>query len=232
MREQSVSRFWDNYIEKTKTYNIKPAAVRWYVRYAESYIKSHINTKLINHPEHFVKEYLKDKGRQKRLEDWQFQQIVTSLKILFTDMVNVSWGDTFPWDEYHSMAKSLPKDHATVARDYQNIEVNLDDLENKEDLTVTPLAIPLLTGPGAITTSIVLFNLSNQVIDKITLIVCIVLVFIISYIILSRADLIFRFLGKTGTRVFVRLMGLMLFALAVQFIIDGIIDGIKQAALI
>lgn len=106
MTDVSVSRFWDNYIEKTKTYNIKPTAVRWYVRHAESYIKSYKNTKLINHSEDFVDEYLKDKGRQKRLEDWQFQQIVTALKILFIDMVKISWANTFPWEEYSSLVNS------------------------------------------------------------------------------------------------------------------------------
>jgi len=97
-------------------------------------------------------------------------------------------------------------------------------VEDKEDLAITPLAIPLLTGPGAITTSIVLFNSASEV-DKLVLIACIILVFGVSYLILSRAEVIFRFLGRTGTKVFVRLMGLMLFAIALQFILDGIRDA-------
>ncbi len=103
-----------------------------------------------------------------------------------------------------------------------NIE---DETEEKENLIITPLAIPLLTGPGAITTSIVLFNSTGLVSDRIILLASIVIVFVISYIILSRADVIFRFLGKTGTRVFVRIMGLMLSAIAIQFVIDGVKDA-------
>jgi len=96
-----------------------------------------------------------------------------------------------------------------------------DVLEEKEDIIITPLAIPFLTGPGAITTSIVLFNSASEV-DKILLFFCIMLVYLISYLILSRADLVYRFLGKTGTKVFVRIMGLMLSAIAVQFIVEGV----------
>jgi multiple antibiotic resistance protein len=54
----------------------------------------------------------------------------------------------------------------------------------------------------------------------------IVLVFVISYIILSRSKPILTFLGKTGTRVARRIMGLMLLSIAVQFIIKGIFDAV------
>ena len=46
MDDQSVSRFWDNYILKTKAYRVKEASVRWYVRYAERYIKDHQDLRL------------------------------------------------------------------------------------------------------------------------------------------------------------------------------------------
>ncbi len=96
-----------------------------------------------------------------------------------------------------------------------------DVLEEKEDIVITPLAIPFLTGPGAITTSIVLFN-SAHPFDKILVISCIPLVYLVSYIILSRAEVVFRFMGKTGTKAFVRIMGLMLASIAVQFVVDGV----------
>jgi len=53
-----------------------------------------------------------------------------------------------------------------------------------------------------------------------------VLVFLLSYIILSRSSLVYKILGKTGTKVLVRIMGLMLSAISVQFIISGISDAL------
>ena len=109
--DQSVSRFWDKFIYKTKAYSIKPAAARWYVRHAEQYIKAHEDRRLILHTSDDVEKYLKEKGRTIRLTDWQYKQIVISLKILFVEMVRVSWVSSFPWDEWLVMAESLPSSH-------------------------------------------------------------------------------------------------------------------------
>ncbi len=106
-------------------------------------------------------------------------------------------------------------------------ETSEDIEERKHDLTVTPLAIPLLTGPGALTTGIVLFDAAQDTVKKLLLITSMVLAFLVSYWILSKSDRIFKALGKTGTKVIVRIMGLMLLSLAVQFIINGV----SQAAI-
>ncbi|HVN97422.1 MAG TPA: MarC family protein [Syntrophorhabdaceae bacterium] len=95
-----------------------------------------------------------------------------------------------------------------------------------DEITVIPLAIPLLTGPGALTTGIVLFHTAGNIQNRIILLGTIVLVFVISYIILSRSKPILTFLGRTGTRVARRIMGLMLLSIAVQFIIKGIFEAI------
>jgi multiple antibiotic resistance protein len=95
-----------------------------------------------------------------------------------------------------------------------------------DEITVIPLAIPLLTGPGALTTAIVLFDTAGNIQNKIILLGTIILVFVISYVILVRSRPILTFLGKTGTRVARRIMGLMLLSIAVQFIIKGIFDAI------
>jgi multiple antibiotic resistance protein len=96
----------------------------------------------------------------------------------------------------------------------------------KEDVVVTPLAVPLLTGPGAITTGIVLFNSADGVLNKSLLFLDIGLVFLISYFILSRSEKAFDILGKTGTMVIVRIMGLLLAAVAVQFVVTGIEEAV------
>jgi len=65
--------------------------------------------------------YLREKGRNPYLEDWQFKQMVVALKILFVEMVKTSWASGFAWDDWVVAADSLPNSHATVARDYQAI---------------------------------------------------------------------------------------------------------------
>ena len=78
-----------------------------------------------------------------------------------------------------------------------------------DEITVIPLAIPLLTGPGALTTGIMLFDTAGNIQNRIILLGTIVLVFVISYIILSRSKPILKFLGRTGTRVARRIGTLM-----------------------
>jgi multiple antibiotic resistance protein len=94
-----------------------------------------------------------------------------------------------------------------------------------DDITVIPLAIPLLTGPGAITTGIVLFDSAGNIVNRIILMGSICLVFAISYVILVKSKPILNFVGKTGARVVARIMGLMLLSIAVQFILKGISEA-------
>ncbi len=102
-----------------------------------------------------------------------------------------------------------------------------DNLEmEKDDVVIMPMAIPLLTGPGAITTGIMLFDTAGGMLNRIFLIIDIILVFFVSYWILSRLDYIYKILGPTGTRVVIRIMGLMLSAIAVQFVISGVAEAI------
>ncbi len=122
MSTQSESRFWDKFIDKTASYNIKPELARWYVRHAESCIKSH-QKRLASHSAVDVENYLTGKGRNRHLHDWQYRQIVLAVKVLFSDMVNITWGNAFPWDEWNEAAQQLQSDHATVARDYQAVNV-------------------------------------------------------------------------------------------------------------
>ena len=73
MTDQSISRFWDNYIYKTKAYGIKRESARWYVRHAERYIKSRPNVRLAEHSAYDVENFLRAKGGQSRLQDWQYK---------------------------------------------------------------------------------------------------------------------------------------------------------------
>jgi multiple antibiotic resistance protein len=104
-------------------------------------------------------------------------------------------------------------------------ETSEDIKDAKEDVSITPLAIPLLTGPGALTTGIVYFNLAHSPYQQLLLVASIIITFILSYEILIHARKIFKFLGKTGTKVVIRIMGLLLLSIAVQFVINGLIGS-------
>ncbi len=99
-----------------------------------------------------------------------------------------------------------------------------EEWETMEDLAITPLAIPLLTGPGSITTGILLYNSAVTVEQKLFVTLAIVVAFSLSYLILRHSEMLFEFLGTTGTKVITRLMGLMLMAIAVQYMTGGIVD--------
>ena len=120
MADQSIPHFWDNFINKTTTYKIKPSSAKWYVRHAEKYIKFYKDKRLSSHTADDIEQYLKIQGRSLRLEDWQFVQIITSLKILFIEMVKSDWSKKFPWDEWISQAMTLEDNHDSVSRDYQS----------------------------------------------------------------------------------------------------------------
>lgn len=69
MVDPSVSRFRDNYIEKTRHYDIHTNVVRWYVRHAEVYIKTHAKRRLVSHSAEDLETYLRTKGRNPRLPE-------------------------------------------------------------------------------------------------------------------------------------------------------------------
>jgi multiple antibiotic resistance protein len=92
---------------------------------------------------------------------------------------------------------------------------------DKDDVSIIPLAIPMLSGPGAITTSIVLAGEATGIFDIGALLIAILIVSILSYAILSHASIIDKFLGVPGRRVIDRIMGLIVLVVGVQFIING-----------
>ena len=71
METDSVERFWEKYINKTKTYKVPDKSVRWYVRRAEEYIKAHSSLRLTQHSPYQVEAFLQDLGRNNRISDWQ-----------------------------------------------------------------------------------------------------------------------------------------------------------------
>jgi len=94
--------------------------------------------------------------------------------------------------------------------------------QEKEDIAVIPLGIPILFGPGVITTIIVLSEKSKSLIDKGILLFSIILSSMVVYITLMNASYISKFLGVNGLKIVTRLMGLIIGAIAFLFLISGV----------
>jgi multiple antibiotic resistance protein len=94
----------------------------------------------------------------------------------------------------------------------------------KEDVAIFPLAIPLLAGPGSIATVTALMGRAGRKLFAVPVIASIALTCAASYLMLVAADRISRFLGVTGLNVMNRVIGLIIGALAVQFMFDGVRD--------
>jgi len=93
---------------------------------------------------------------------------------------------------------------------------------DKADIAITPLAVPLLAGPGAITTSIVLAGRATTPGHKIIFFALISLVAFVSYLTLSFASASAKKLSPTLLNIITRLMGLLLAAIGVQFILSAL----------
>jgi len=91
----------------------------------------------------------------------------------------------------------------------------------KEDISIVPLAIPMLSGPGSITTAIVLMNESVGASQVFILVGVILLLGVLSFVILSKAHSIAGFLGTNGKNVLERILGLLVLVVGVQFFING-----------
>lgn len=95
------------------------------------------------------------------------------------------------------------------------------EARDKADISIVPLAIPMLAGPASMTTVVVLASKEPTTMNYSTIIVCIFLTLTITYWVLRLGGPMLKFLGLTGLNVMTRIMGLLMCAMAVQFIIDG-----------
>ncbi len=93
-----------------------------------------------------------------------------------------------------------------------------ESVESPESIGAVPIAMPLLVGPGAITTTI--FNLQSFGIE--IAIASVVAVLAITWIILRFINGVYRILGKTGSLVIARVMALLIAAIAIQYILSGV----------
>jgi multiple antibiotic resistance protein len=99
--------------------------------------------------------------------------------------------------------------------------------QEKEDVALTPLAMPMLAGPGAISTVMVLAGQARGISGTIAVYGSIWLTAVICWLTLRAGDRLVTLLGQTGIRMMTRIMGLLLAAVATQFIITGALDAMR-----
>jgi multiple antibiotic resistance protein len=95
-------------------------------------------------------------------------------------------------------------------------------------VAIFPLAIPLLAGPGSIATVLALMGRAPRLLYAVPVILSIAVTCVASYAMLAAAGPVSRLLGKTGLTVLNRVIGLIIGAIAVQFLFDGVRDAFPR----
>jgi multiple antibiotic resistance protein len=96
------------------------------------------------------------------------------------------------------------------------------DAADYRGVALVPLAVPLLSGPGAISAVLVLVSRSENLLESGIILLSLLIVFVMTYILFRFAKILLNFLKETGIRLLTRLMGLIMAALAIQFVLDGL----------
>ncbi|WP_339920403.1 MarC family protein [uncultured Flavobacterium sp.] len=103
------------------------------------------------------------------------------------------------------------------------VKIKKNEVKNYvNDISITPLAIPMICGPGAITNAIVLMEDASSISKIVILLVSIAVVVLTTYIILLSSSKIIKVIGQTGINVMMRLMGLIVMVIAVEFFFSGL----------
>ncbi|MDD1766996.1 MAG: MarC family protein [Methanomassiliicoccales archaeon] len=112
-------------------------------------------------------------------------------------------------------------------------EEDQEEAMEKEEVGIVPLGIPLFAGPGAITTVMIYVSeatsQNGDLLAVLSVFLGIILTVVISYILLTYSEGIFEKMGRSGAMAFSRVMGLLLAAVAISFILSGVFQAIRDA---
>ncbi len=106
----------------------------------------------------------------------------------------------------------------------QEAKGDTEEATQKDDVGIVPMGIPMLAGPGAITSVMVLVGQAQGFRERLAIYGAIAVTAGISFLVLGSAVRVAKALGDTGIRILVRIMGLLLVALAVQDFVNGMVD--------
>jgi multiple antibiotic resistance protein len=102
--------------------------------------------------------------------------------------------------------------------------------EEYGDIALVPLAVPLMAGPGSITTVLVLTSRAGNLAESLTILAAAMIILVVTYLCFIFADKILALIKETSLRLLTRILGLILTALAVQFIIQGLKSAFPRLA--
>lgn len=100
--------------------------------------------------------------------------------------------------------------------------LKFDSAISKTDVSVFPLSIPLLAGPGSLTVCILLFSSVDGFAEQLSVLMAVVCVFLLTFVLMLASAYVKKLVGITGDEVLKRFLGMLLAALAIQFVIDGL----------
>lgn len=98
----------------------------------------------------------------------------------------------------------------------------LEEIEDPEDISVFPMGIPMIAGPGTMATLLILMSKSSNGWQELSIMAALIAVLMITLVSFLVAGPLMKLLGKTFTNVLTRVLGVLLATLAAQFILDGI----------
>ena len=107
-------------------------------------------------------------------------------------------------------------------------ETEIEEFKESDEIAISPIGVPLIAGPGAITGVMLLSGKAPSIFSIGTLLLAVIITMIIFYFILRAGDQVGKKIGVTGMRVIQRIMGLILMVIAVQFVINGVEAIIKR----
>lgn len=105
---------------------------------------------------------------------------------------------------------------------YSSMKLKDDEIKTyADDISITPLGIPMVCGPGAIANSIVLMSDAETISMKVVLIASIGFIYLLTFFILRASTRLVKVIGETGNNVMMRLMGLILMVIGVECFVSG-----------
>lgn len=116
----------------------------------------------------------------------------------------------------------------TEARDAR-AEETLEDIDNPEDISVFPMGIPMIAGPGTMASLLLLMSRSDTLAGQISVVAALLSVLSLTLVTFLIAGPLMKIMGKSFTDVLTRVLGVLLATLAAQFVLDGIINAFKAA---
>jgi multiple antibiotic resistance protein len=117
-------------------------------------------------------------------------------------------------------------DMLRAQRSTQESDPEIAEGTAKDDVALTPLAMPMLAGPGAISTIMVLAGQASTLSQSLAVYGSIIVTAFVSWVTLRLGERLMTRVGQTGIRVMTRIMGLLLAAVAAQFILTGVREGL------